>query len=377
MRAMSNDAQVADAANGPVVAHAAVARATGAPVSLEEILLDPPGPGELRVRVTASGVCHTDLNARNGNFVPDFPILLGHEAAGVVEAVGPGVTRPRVGETVVLNWRAPCGECRACLAGRTPMCPTPAVAKPRMRTKDGKTLSRVLGLGTFATRTIVHAAQAVPVPADIPPEVACLLGCGVLTGVGAALYAAPVEAGSAVAVIGCGAVGMSVIQGARLRRAAKVIAVDLHAAKLEQARRFGATDVVDASAPDATRRIRELSGGGVAAAFDCVGIPATLQQAMSVCHEGGTAVLIGMPVPRTELPLSLTKFFYTRATLKATFFGDGLATRDFPLLCGLYQRGELLLDELVTAKASLADLDGAFAAMERGETLRTVITFPA
>src|SRR5262245_44019474 len=194
-----------------IVAQAAVARSAGAPVSLEDILLDLPGPQEVRVRVTATGVCHTDLNAKNGNFVPDFPILLGHEAAGVVEELGPGVTRLRVGDTVVLNWRAPCGECRACLGGKPEKCPTPAVARPRMRTMDGKPLSRVLGLGSFATRTVVHAAQAVPVPAEVPPEVACLLGCGVLTGVGAALYAAPVEAGSSVAVIGCGAVGMSVI----------------------------------------------------------------------------------------------------------------------------------------------------------------------
>jgi len=327
------------------------------------------------VRVTATGVCHTDLNAKNGNFVPDFPILLGHEAAGVVEEVGEGVSKPRVGDTVVLNWRAPCGDCRACLAGRPEKCPTPAVARPRMRTRDGKPLSRVLGLGTFATHTVVHAAQAVPVPASMPPEVACLLGCGVLTGVGAALYAAPVEAGSSVCVIGCGAVGMSVIQGARLRRAARVIAVDVKAAKLDLALRFGATDVVDASAGDPTKAIRALAGGGVSAAYDCVGIPATLQQALSVCHEGGTAVLIGMPVPRTEMALSLTKFFYTRATLKATFFGDGLATRDFPLLCGLYQRGELKLDELVTRKMGLGDLDEAFAQMERGETLRSVIMF--
>jgi S-(hydroxymethyl)mycothiol dehydrogenase len=361
----------------PIVAQAAVAREAGAPVSFEDILVDPPGPGELRVRVTATGVCHTDLNAKNGHFVPDFPILLGHEAAGVVEEVGPGVSRPRVGETVVLNWRAPCGECRTCLAGRPEKCPSPAVAKPRMRTKDGKPLSRVLGLGTFATRTVVHAAQAVPVPTDVPPEVACLLGCGVLTGVGAALYAAPVEAGSSVVVIGCGAVGMSVIQGARLRRAARVIAVDVKPAKLELARRFGATDVVDASAGDPTKKIRELSGGGVSTAFDCVGVPATLQQALGACHEGGTAVMIGMPVPRTEMPLSLTKFFYTRATLKATFFGDGLATRDFPLLCGLYQRGELKLDELVSQKIGLHDLDAAFAAMERGETLRSVVVFPS
>ncbi len=358
----------------PTTALAAVARSAGAPVSIEEILLDPPGPHELRVRVTATGVCHTDLNARNGNFVPDFPILLGHEAAGVIEAVGPGVPETRLDETVVLSWRAPCGGCRACLAGKPDRCTAPAVAKPRMRTKDGLPLGRVLGLGTFATRTVVHAAQAVAVPTDIPPEVACLLGCGVLTGVGAALYASPVEPGSAVAVIGCGAVGMSVIQGARLRRAARVIAVDVKADKLELARRFGATDVVDASTGDPTKKIRELSGGGVTTAFDCVGIPATTTQALGACHEGGTAVLIGMPVPGVSMPLSLTKFFYMRATLKATFFGDGLATRDFPLLCGLYQRGELELDALVTRRIGLAEVDAAFAAMERGESLRTVIT---
>jgi S-(hydroxymethyl)mycothiol dehydrogenase len=357
-----------------LTARAVVVRSPKAPAQVEEITVDDPGPGEVLVRVLATGVCHTDLNARDGNFVPDFPYLLGHEACGVVEAVGAGVPSPRVGDTVVLNWRAPCGFCRACLSGQRDHCSRPATAQKRMKTGDGQLLGRVLGLGTFATHTVVHAAQAVPVPKNVPPEVACLIGCGVLTGVGAAMYAAPVEPGSAVAVFGCGAVGMSVIQGALLRRAARVVAVDVSPKKLEWARTFGATDAVDAREPEAGKRVRQLTGG-VQFAFDCVGIPDTLQQCLNACEEGGTTVLIGMPHPGATLPLSLVKFFYSRAALKATFFGDGLATRDFPLLCGLYQRGELKLDELVSQKIRIDDIEGAFAAMQRGDVLRSVIMF--
>lgn len=356
----------------PFHAQAVVVRSPGGPAQVEEIVVEPPGPGEVLVRVLASGVCHTDLNARNGNFVPDFPYLLGHEAAGTILAVGPGVDYPRVGERVVLNWRAPCGFCRTCSSGHRDKCPRPATAQKRMLTQDGARLGRVLGLGTFTTHTVVHAAQAVPVPKTIPVEVACLIGCGVLTGVGAAMYAAPVEPGSAVCVIGCGAVGMSVIQGALLRRAGRIVAVDTSPRKLELARTFGATDAVDAREPGVGKRVRKLTGG-VQFAFDCVGLPATVEECLNACEEGGTTVLIGMPHPGQTLPLSLVKFFYSRATLKATFFGDGLATRDFPLLCGLYERGELKLDELVSQKIALGEVEAAFSAMARGDVLRSVI----
>lgn len=357
-----------------IAARGVIVRTPGAPATVEELIVDPPGPGEVLVRILATGVCHTDLHAKLGNFAPDFPYLLGHEATGVVEAVGAGVTRPATGDTVVLSWRAPCGECRVCAAGRPTFCPRPATAKPRMRTKDGQTLGRVLGLGTFTTHTVVAAAQAIPVPADLRPEATSLIGCAVVTGVGSALYVAQLAHGSRVAVFGCGAVGMSVIQGARLAAATRIIAVDIVPRKLEWAKQFGATDVIDAREVDPVKRIRELTGGaGVDAAFEAIGLPQTLTQAMGACDVGGTCVLIGVPVPGTNFTLSLVKFFYTRGHLRSTFYGDCLPSRDVPLLCEWYRQGRLDLDGLVTRRIRLDEIEDAFGAMERGETLRSVI----
>jgi S-(hydroxymethyl)mycothiol dehydrogenase len=234
-------------------ARGVIVRAPGGPARLETILVQPPGPGEVRVRVVATGVCHTDLHTREGKFGSDFPFLLGHEATGVVEAVGEGVDGPRVGESVTLCWRAPCGSCRLCTAGRPSFCLSPLTAAPRLFTEDGLPLARVLGLGTFATHTVVHAAQAIPLDPTLSPAATCLIGCAVATGVGAVRYAAGVEAGSRVAVFGCGAVGMSVVLGARLCHAARIVAVDRVARKLEWARQLGATDAVDASREDPAR----------------------------------------------------------------------------------------------------------------------------
>jgi len=360
-------------------ARAVVVRSAGAAARLEDVVLDPPGPGEVRLRILATGVCHTDLHARLGNFGAEFPYYLGHEATGVVEELGPGVTAPRVGETVIVNWRAACGECRFCTAGRAAFCARPLVAAAgRMKTADGLTLGRVLGVGSFGTHTIVHARQCVPVAADLPPEATCLIGCGVVTGVGAVLYAAAVRAGATVAVFGCGAVGISVIQGALLAGASRIIAVDIAPRKLEWARQFGATDAVDAREGDPSKKIRELTGTGVDYAFEAIGLPETLNQALWSCDLGGTCVMIGVPVPGAKVSFPGTKFFYSRATLRATFYGDCLATRDFPLLAGWYRDGRLNLDDLVTARVGLGDAEvaGAFEAMERGEALRTVILVP-
>ena len=359
-----------------LTARAVVARRAGEPVRVETIALDPPGPGELVVRVIASGVCHTDLHAKLGNFGTKFPYLLGHEATGVVEALGEGVTAPPVGTTVVLTWRAPCGRCRSCAAGLPQFCVQALTAEPRMRTADGETLGRVLGLGTFATRTVVAAAQAIPVAADLAPEATSLLGCAVGTGVGAVLNAAAVGRGSAVAVFGCGAIGMSVIQGARLAGAGRIVAIDRVARKLEWARAFGATDGVDAEATDPVARIRELTGTGVAYAFECVGLPRTVQQAMASCDSGGLCVMIGVPAPTAEIPLELARFFYARGHLKATHYGDCLPSRDIPRMAEWYRNGQLDLDRLVSARISLDDVEAAFGAMERGEVLRSVIVMP-
>lgn len=353
-----------------------VVRRPGGPALLEEIILDPPGPGEVRVRIAATGVCHSDLHTKEGNFGTDFPYLLGHEAAGVIEDVGEGVSPSRVGEPVVLSWRAHCGECRFCVAGRAAFCASPVVAGSRMRTLDGLTLGRVLGLGTFATHTVVASGQAIPMANDLPAEATCLIGCAVATGVGSALYAADVSPGSSVAVFGCGAVGISVIQGARLAGASRIFAVDPVPERLEWAKRFGATDLINPAEGSAPKQIKKRTGTGVAFAFDAVGLPESLTDAMASCDLGGICVLIGVPAPKAQLELSLARTFYSRVQIRSTFYGDCLPSEEFPKLARLYREGSLELDKLVTSKISLDAVDSAFAAMKRGEGLRAVIVFP-
>jgi S-(hydroxymethyl)mycothiol dehydrogenase len=356
---------------------AVVVRAAGEASRVETILVDPPGPGEARVRILASGVCHSDLHAKLGDFGTEFPYLLGHEGAGIVESVGTGVTAVKAGDSVMIEWRAPCRTCKACARGAPQHCAKPLYAAPRMKTEDGKTLGRVLGIGSFTQYTVVHATQCIPVAAEVNPEASCLIGCGVATGLGAALRAAEVGIGDTVAVVGCGAVGMSAIQGARLAQAGKVIAVDRVAAKLDLARRLGATDVVDASAagPDVVKQVRALSGGGVDWAFEAVGGPETVATAMGCCGLGGTCVMIGVPSPKAELRYPLARLFYGRVTLRPTFYGDVLATRDFPIFVEMYRRGTLDLDALISERIALGDVEAAFAKMQRGETVRSVIRF--
>ena len=355
-------------------ARGVVVRAAGEPARVESIELDPPGPGEVLVRVLASGVCHTDLHAQQGHFGRRFPYLLGHEATGVVEALGEGVSRLGVGDTVMLSWRAPCSECNMCLAGRLSHCRKPLVAAPRMRTADGEVLGRVLGLGTFATHTVISAAQAIVVAPELSPAATCLIGCGVVTGVGAVLFAAQVQRDQSVAVFGCGAVGISVIQGARIAGAGQIIAVDTVAGKLELARSFGATHTVHAADEDPVQGIKELTGGaGVDHAFEAVGLPLTLEQALASCAHAGSATLIGVPHPKAQVTLPLAQLFYGRLTLRSTFYGDCLPSRDFPRLARWYRDGLLQLDEMVSERIALEQVDDAFDRMRRGETVRSVI----
>jgi len=360
----------------PIRAEGVVVREAGAAPEVEQIVVQPPGPGEVRVRLLASGVCHTDLHAQQGHFGRSFPYLLGHEATGLVEAVGEGVDGLALGQTVMLSWRAACGRCDFCVAGKRSHCRKPVTAAPRMHTHDGRELGRVLGLGTFCSHTVIAAAQAVPLALDLPAEATCLIGCGVVTGVGAVLFAAKVAAGDDVAVFGCGAVGLSVVQGARLARAGRIIAVDKVANRLEAARRFGATEVVDATNEDAVARIHELTGRrGVDHAFEAIGLPQTLEQALAVCGLAGQCVLIGVPRPKAMMTLNMAKLFYGRVTLRSTFYGDCLPERDLPLLASWYQRGDLDLDAMVSERIGLGDVPSAFEKMRRGETLRSVITF--
>ena len=355
-----------------------ISRVPGERTELEEIVVYPPGPGEVLVRIQASGVCHTDLHYKLGKIDDKFPYLLGHEGAGIVEAVGEGVTEPKVGDYVVLAWRAPCQYCRFCRIGQHQLCAASLNAEPRMfAKKDGKVFNPALGIGTFCTHTVVAAKQAVPVPRECPPVQACLIGCGVMTGVGACLYTAGVRQGSSVAVYGCGGIGSSVIMGAKLSRAGTIIAVDIAENKLDWAREFGATHTINATEADPVEAIKEITGGnGVDFSFECVGMPQTLDQALWSRDLAGTCTLIGVPDPTMKLELPMLQFFGLRGNLRVSWYGDCLPSRDFPLLSNWYLSGDLDLDRMVTATIDIEDTEAAFDAMERGETLRSVITFP-
>lgn len=350
-----------------------LARTVGGPATVETMRIDDPGPGEVLVRILASGVCHTDLHFQQGA-IGTLPVLMGHEGAGIVEAVGPGVSRPAVGDYVVLAWRAPCGNCRSCLIGRPQLCFNSLNAEPRQHTLTGEVIPTIMGMGTFAEYTVVAAGQAVVVPREVPPAQACLIACGVMTGVGAALYTAGVRPGSSVAVFGAGAVGSSVIQGARLARAGQIIAVDVAENKLAWAKQFGATHTVNAREGDPVEQIKALTGGlGVDYAFEAVGRPETMLQVLNCRDLAGVATLIGVPSSDAVLQLPLQNFFGQGGSMRVSWYGDCLPTRDFPLLANWYLQGELKLDELITAEIPLEGVQGAFDAMERGETLRSVI----
>ncbi len=355
-----------------------ISRRAGEPAQTEEIIIESPGPGEVLIRIQASGVCHTDLLYKQGKVGNDFPYLLGHEGSGIVEAVGEGVTTPAVGDYVVLAWRAPCEQCRFCKLGQLNLCSASLNAEPRMYAKtDNARLSPALGIGTFCTHTVVAAKQAIPVPTACPPPQASLIGCGVMTGVGAALYTAGVRRGSSVAVYGCGGVGCSVIMGAKLARAGKIIAVDIAQTKLDWAREFGATDVVDASKTDPVEAIKALTGGnGVDYSFEAVGSPQTLLQALWSRDLAGVCTLIGVPDPSMTMELPMLQFFGLGGSLRVSWYGDCLPSRDFPLLANWHLSGELDLDRVVSREIALEEAEAAFQAMERGETLRSVIVFP-
>lgn len=353
-----------------------IAREAGQPALVEEITIGDPGPGEVLVRLRACGVCRTDLHVRQGTW-PGFPFLLGHEGAGIVAKVGPGVTRPLVGESVVLAWRAPCGNCRFCRAGQPHLCAASLNAEKRMTDAAGAVLNPVLGIGAFCTHTVVAAGQAIPVPADLPPEQMSLIGCGVMAGVGAALYTAGVTPGTSVAVFGCGGVGTSVIQGARLARATTIIGVDRDPRRLHWAEELGATHVINAREGDPVARIKEITGGhGVNYSFEAIGRPETLLQALWCRDLAGTCVIVGVPGPGPRLDLPMQAFFDLGGSLRVSWYGDCLPTRDFPILAEWYRTGQLKLDQLVTDTIKLDETEEAFAAMQRGGTLRSVIRFP-
>ena len=348
--------------------------AKGQPVSIETIVIPDPGPGEAVVKVQACGVCHTDLHYREGGINDEFPFLLGHEAAGIVESVGAGVTGVAPGDFVILNWRAVCGECRSCLRGRPQYCFSTFNATQKMTLTDGTVLSPALGIGAFAEKTLVAAGQCTKVDPAAPAAAAGLLGCGVMAGIGAAINTGGVTRGDAVAVFGCGGVGNAAIAGAKLAGAHTIIAVDLDDRKLAWAKEFGATHTVNAGTTEPVAAIKGFTNGnGADVCIEAVGNPAVYRQAFDARDLAGTVVLVGVPRPDMTIELPLIEVFGRGGQLKSSWYGDCLPSRDFPMLIGLYLQGRLDLDRFVSETIGLEDVEAAFHKMERGEVLRSVV----
>jgi S-(hydroxymethyl)mycothiol dehydrogenase len=351
-----------------------VSRAPGAPVGIEVINVPDPGPGEATVSIRACGVCHTDLHYREGAINDGFPFLLGHEAAGVVEAVGSDVTSVAPGDFVILNWRAVCGECRACRRGRPWYCFATHNATQRMTLADGTPLSAALGVGAFADKTLVAAGQCTKVDPRASAAAVGLLGCGIMAGLGAAMITGGVGLGDSVAVFGCGGVGCAAIAGAALAGASKIIAVDLSPHKLALAAQFGATHRVDASATDPVDAIRALTdGNGADVCIEAVGNAKVMEQAFYARDLAGTLVQVGVPRPDMRIDLPMIDFFGRGGQLKPSWYGDCLPSRDFPVLVDLYLAGRLDLDRFVSETIALDEVEGAFGRMQRGEVLRSVV----
>ncbi|MDA0264714.1 MAG: S-(hydroxymethyl)mycothiol dehydrogenase [Chloroflexi bacterium] len=353
-----------------------VAAAKGAPVQLVPILVPDPGPGEVLVRVKACGVCHTDLHYREGAINDNFPFLLGHEASGSIESVGEGVTNVVPGDFVIIAWRAPCGACRSCRRGAPWYCFASQNASQTMTLADGTPLSPALGIGAFAELTLVAAGQAVKVSPNASPEAAGLVGCGIMAGFGAAMNTGNVSRGDSVAVFGCGGVGDAAIAGARLAGAHTIIAVDLDDRKLAWAKEFGATHAINASSTEPVEEIRKLTGGnGVDVAIEAVGNPITYEQAFYARDHAGTVVLVGVPSPDMRIDLPLLEVFGRGGSLKSSWYGDCLPSRDFPMLIDLHLQGRLDLQRFVSETIAIGDVEEAFHKMERGEVLRSVVVF--
>ncbi len=352
-----------------------VARGKGQPVTVEQILVPDPGPGEALIDVETCGVCHTDLHYREGGINDDFPFLLGHEAAGTVAAVGEGVTDVAVGDFVVLNWRAVCGSCRACRRGRPWYCFDTHNASQPMTLADGTPLSPALGIGAFAEKTLVAAGQCTKVDRTAPAAAVGLLGCGVMAGFGAAVNTGNVQRGDSVAVIGCGAVGSAAIAGAALVGASKVIAIDLDDRRLLRATRdFGATHTINARSGDVVEAIQALTDGfGADVVIDAVGRPETWKQAFYGRDLAGTVVLVGVPTPEMQLEIPLIDVFGRGGALKSSWYGDCLPERDFPMLVDLFQQGRFPLAEFITDTIALDGVEEAFGHMHGGDVLRSVV----
>lgn len=345
-----------------------------APATVVTIKVPDPGPGEALVDILTCGVCHTDLHYKQGGISDDYPFLLGHEATGVVSAIGPDVTNVQPGDRVILNWRAVCGQCRACLRGEPQYCFNTHNATQKMTLEDGTELSPALGIGAFAEKTLVAAGQCTKVDPDADAAAVGLLGCGIMAGIGAAINTGNVRRGDSVAVIGCGGVGIAAVAGAKLAGATRIIAVDIDGRKLELAKGLGATDTVNSKETDPVEAIRELTdGNGANVVIDAVGRPETYKQAFYARDLAGTVVLVGVPTPDMTLELPLLDVFGRGGSLKSSWYGDCLPSRDFPMLVSHYKQGNLDLDAFVTERIALDEVEAAFARMHDGIVLRSVV----
>lgn len=362
----------------PQTVQGVVVKAKDAPVSLESIVIPDPGPGEAVVDILTCGVCHTDLHYKLGGIGDEFPYLLGHEATGVVSQVGEGVSEVAVGDRVILNWRAVCGQCRACAKGQPQYCFDTHNATQKMTLEDGTELSPALGIGAFAEKTLVAAGQCTKVDDDVDPAAVGLLGCGVMAGIGAAINTGEVKRGESVAVIGCGGVGIAAIAGAALAGATTIIAVDIDDDKIEMAKKLGATHGVNSRAQDPVEAIRALTGGnGADVVIEAVGRPETYEQAFYARDLAGRVVLVGVPTPDMKIELPLLEVFGRGGSLKSSWYGDCLPSRDFPMLVEQYKLGRLDLDAFVTERIELGDVEAAFEKMHGGKVLRSVVELPA
>ena len=364
---------------------AAVCVGLNEPLEIQDVELEAPRAGEVRVRMGASGVCHSDLSIQNGTLMGSFPMVLGHEGAGVIEEVGDGVTGLEIGDHIVVSWVPQCGQCFFCKKGQGFLCEAGQMAMITGGLLDGTTrfsrngepIKQMACSGTFSEQAVIPAIGAVKIPNDVPLEIGALIGCGVLTGVGAALNTANIREGDTVAVIGCGGVGLNVIQGARIAGADEIIAIDMLPNKLDMAKQFGATTLVNAGDGDPVGQVMDLTNArGVDVAFEVIGLKQTIEQTIMMTRRGGEAVLVG--VPRMEVMLELPAFFgvvLMSKTVKGCWYGSSNVQQDVPRLLEYYQRGELMLDELISRRIKVDEVNDAFTAMEAGEVARSVISY--
>ena len=363
---------------------AAVLERVGEPLRIDTLEMATPGPGDVLVRLRATGLCHTDLEVMQGSLAYPLPIVLGHEGAGIVEAIGREVTRAKVGDHVICSWNPHCGRCFYCERSQPILCEPFRRHQPQGRlldgtgrmTRAGETVHHFSVTSTHAELTIVPESGAIPVPREIPFDRACIIGCGVMTGVGAVVRKARVEPGASVAVIGCGAVGLNALQGARLAGAGPIIAIDVGQARLERARPFGATDTIDAAAPDAAQQVRALTHGrGADYVFECAGNKAAFRLSVEAVRPGGQVVWLGKVNVDEEVSFRWGSLMGEKRIVRSSY-GDALPSRDFPWLAREYLEGRLMLDELITRRITLDEINEGFAALARGEGIRTVALLP-